>query len=114
MDLAAFKHRKSLADYGHAAFVKIAKLARRRIVRDATANQFPRVTPLLYRHLCHAWEWFAVLIERRSIADHEDLGMTGHRKIFLNAHPSSVVHLRFKPLACGRRSYARGPDHGLA
>jgi len=47
LDLATLQHGKTLADYGHAALVKVAEGTRRGIANDAVVNQLSCITPLL-------------------------------------------------------------------
>src|ERR1700730_1847608 len=63
-ELAALQHSKTLAHHGQVPFIEIVKWARRVTARDATVNQFPRIAPLLDRHLCNTWQGLALLIER--------------------------------------------------
>ena len=114
LDLAALQHSETLAHYGHGALVKVAKGARRRITNDAAVNQLCCITALLHRHLGNPWQRFAILIEGCCIADDENLGVSGHGEVFLNAYPPRAIRLGVQPLACRRGSNARGPDNGFA
>src|ERR1700739_137504 len=113
-DFRALQHRKTLADYGHGALVKVAEGTRRRIANDAAVNQLSCITPLLHCHLCNARKGFAVLIEGCRIAHDENLGMCWHCEIFLNANPPCTIHLDVQPLSRGRRRHPSSPDHGFA
>src|ERR1700722_17755804 len=87
LNFPALQHSKTLAHHCHAAFVKVAKWARCGFARDAVANHLACVATPLNGYLRDARKRFAVLIERRSIADHEDLWMSGDCEIVLSAHP---------------------------
>ena len=111
---AALKHGEALADQGHGAFVEIVEGRRRGLRDDPTVNQHSGVAALLHGSLGHAGQWMTVLIERRRITDHEDLGMARDAEILLDAHAARAVHRRLEPFACGRRRDPRRPDHRLA
>src|SRR6266853_5280753 len=114
MELAGLQHSKTLAHYGHVPFIEIAKWARHRIAVDTAVDYFPCVAPLLDRDLRNTCQWLAVLIERCGIANHKDLGMPGHREVFLDAYQPGAVCLSAQPLASRRGRHTRGPDHGFA
>src|SRR6267378_5445149 len=67
MEFAALQHSKTLAHHGQVPFIEIVKWARHVTAYDVTVNQFPRVAPLLDRHLRHTWQGLAVLIQRCGI-----------------------------------------------
>src|SRR5262249_53831851 len=89
-----------------------AERSRRGLSFDATLNQPPRIAALLHRHLCNPGQRSSTLLEGRRVADHEDLWMTGHGEIRLDADPAGAVRRRLEPLARRRRRDAGGPDHG--
>src|SRR5262245_24677145 len=49
--------------------------------------------------------------DRRSVADHEDFWMTGHRQIGANFHPSGAIDFGAEPTARRRCHHAGGPDN---
>ena len=55
LDLAALKNRKTFADYGHGAFVKVAEGTRIGFAYDAAVNQLSCIAPLLHRYLGNPW-----------------------------------------------------------
>ncbi len=111
-DLPALQDGEALAHDGHAAFVEIMKWVGRAIPDDAAVNKFPCIAPLLYRYLCNSWQRLAVLIERRGIANHEELGVSRNTQVILDAHPPGSVCLHLQPLACRGRRDACGPNYG--
>src|SRR6266581_3266843 len=113
-DSAALQNGKVLANYRHVAFVEIPEWPRRRLACNPAVYQAARVAALLHRHLRHAGQRLAIVVQRSGIADHEDLGMTGHGEILLNAHPPGVIRFRTQPPGRGRRAYTRGPYDGMA
>src|SRR5215472_8066578 len=114
LDFATLQHRKTLAHDGHAALVKVTEGTKRWFANNAVVNQLSCITPLLHRHLRYTWQRFAVLIEGHRIADNENLGISGHGKVFLNAYPPCVIHFGIQPLARGRGCDACSPDHRFA
>src|SRR5207244_9152383 len=64
--------------------------------------------------LRHTGQGSSVLLERRGIADDEDLGMPRDREILLDAYPSGPIRLDGEPLPGGRRGHPGGPDDRLA
>src|SRR6516162_2193295 len=114
LDFPALQHSETLADYGHGALVKVAEGSRRGIPNYAAVNQLSRVTPSLHRHLRNPWQRFAVLIEGGGVADDEDLGVSGHGEIFLNAYAPRAIRFDVQPLARRRGGNSRGPDNCLA
>src|SRR5213075_1240743 len=75
VDPAAVQHGEALADDGHGSFVEVPERLQGGLPRDASANQPRRIAPLLHRNLRDAGERTTVLIERRGVADDEDLRM---------------------------------------
>src|SRR5215469_10864202 len=114
LDFPALQHSETLADYGHGALVKVAEGSRRGIPNYVAVNQLSRETPSLHRHLRNPWQRFAVLIEGGRVADDENLGVSGHGEVFLNAHASRAIRFDVQPLACRRGGDARGPDNCFA
>src|SRR5262249_49223720 len=95
----AFQHGEALADNRHAPFVEVAERSWRGLSFDATLNQPPRIAALLHRHLRHPGQRPPTLREGRGAAAHEDLWMTGHGEIRLDAAPAGAVRRRLEPLA---------------
>src|ERR1700688_3497383 len=62
MDLAALEHGEAFAHHGHAAFVEVAKRARRGSTSDPAANHFRCIAPLLHGYLRHAGKGLPVLL----------------------------------------------------
>src|SRR5271154_5979778 len=91
--LPALQNGKTLADNCHAALVEITKGSRSCRSGDARMNQLARIAPLLNCHLRHTGQLLAVLIERRGIADDENLGMAGHRQVLLYPYPAGMICL---------------------
>jgi len=114
LHLAALQHSKTLADHRHAALVKVAKWARRKVTYDAAVNQLSGITSLLNRYLSNPWQRFAILVKRGRIAHHKNLGVSGHSKIFLNAYPPGAICFDVEPLARRRGCDACSPDHRFA
>src|SRR6266702_4560033 len=114
MNLAALHDGKAFANYRHVAFVEIAKWRRSGLSEEAFSNQPSRVTSSLHRHLSHAGQRLAVLLNRGGIPDHKNLRMSGHREIGLHFDASRAIGFDSQPFARRRRSYSGGPDHGLA
>src|SRR5215813_2675512 len=110
---AALQYGKALANNGQIPLVEVAERRRSGLPADASVNQRPRVASLLYRDLRHARQRMTVAIERRSITEHEDLGVTCHGEIRLHADAAGAIRRRLEPRAGGRRRHPRGPDHGL-
>ena len=98
---AGLQDGETSADDRHRAFVEITKRGRRGFATDTPVNQRARIATLLHRHLGHAGQWSPVLIERRRIADDEDLGMAGHAEIWLDTHAAGAIRRRLQPLAGG-------------
>src|SRR5438128_2208283 len=98
---AALQHGEALANHRHGPFVEVAERRRRRFPGDATVNDGSGVAALLHGHLCDAGQRMTVLIERRRIADDEDLGMSWHAEIWLDAHAAGAIRRRLEPLASG-------------
>src|SRR5689334_14746945 len=113
MDLAALQYSKALAHDGQAAFIKIAKRARRGIADNAAVNQLPSVAPLLQRDLRNTWQRLAKLIEGCGIPNHKYFGVSRYTEVILDTHSSRAICLDLQPIAGGRRRHARGPDHGF-
>src|SRR3954453_1045268 len=78
VDLAALENGKTFADHRHVAFVEVTKRTRRGFAGNTPLNQLPGVAPLLHCYLRYAGQRLTILIERCSIADHEDLRVPGH------------------------------------
>src|SRR5258708_21310839 len=114
LDLRALQHSETLAHHRYITFVKVAERGRLGIANNAIANQLTRITPLLNRYLSNSWQGFAILVKRRRIAHDENRGVSGHRKIFLNAHPSRAICFDVQPLARRRGCYTCSPDHRFA
>src|SRR5215831_5276968 len=102
LDFPALQNSETLADYGHGALVKVAEGSRRRIANDAAVNQLPRVMPSLHRYLCHPRQGLAVLLDRGCVAKDENLRLSGHGEIFLNAYAPGAIRFDVQPLACRR------------
>src|SRR5215470_6122487 len=73
VDPAAVQHGEALADDCHGSFVEVSERLQGGLPSDAPTNQLRGIAALLHRHLSDAWQRMTVLIERRSVADHEDL-----------------------------------------
>src|SRR5690242_9535671 len=86
MDLAALQHRKVLAHHCQIALVEIPERRGRSLSGDAVLNQSCCVTSLLDRHLCHAGQRLAVLLQGGDVAYREDFGMSRDAEVRLNAH----------------------------
>src|SRR5262245_19587533 len=99
LDLPTLQYGKTLAHHGHVALVKIAKRSRLFAAGDTAVNKVSRIVSLLYSHLDEAGKGFAVLLQRRGIADHKNFGMSGDSQISLNAYPPGTVRLHVEPLA---------------
>src|SRR5712671_5021658 len=97
--LAALQDSESLADYCQVSFVEVPKGSWRRRTGNASVNQLPCITSLLYGHLRYTWKWFAVLIEKGGIADDKNLGMAGHCQVILDLHPAAAISLHSQPFA---------------
>jgi hypothetical protein len=98
-DLAALQDSESLADDCHVSFVEVPKRSWCRRTGNASVNQLPRITPLLYCHLRYTGERFTVLIETGGIAYDKNLGMAGHCQVILDLYPAAVIGLHSQPLA---------------
>src|ERR1700687_2235643 len=114
MDFAALQHSKAFTHYSHVALVKVVEWTWRGFARHAVVNKLPYIASLLHRHLCHARQWLAVLIERCGGANNKYLGVPGHSQVVLDAHAPGPVCLHLQPLARKRRGHSCGPDHGFA
>src|SRR6266566_3168379 len=114
MNLAALHDGKAFANHCHVAFVEIAKWRRSGLSEEAFSNQPSRVTSSLHRHLGHAGQRLAVLLNRRGIPDDKNLRMPGHREIGLHFDASCAIGFDPQPFARRGRSYSGGPDYGLA
>src|SRR5260221_119789 len=99
LDLAALQDGESLADYCQVSFVEVPKGSWRRRTGNTGVNQSPRITSLLYGHLRYTRKWFAVLIEKGSIAYDKNLGMAGHCQVILDLHPAAAISLHSQPFA---------------
>src|SRR6476660_2741864 len=53
MDTASLQNGETLADYGHAALVEVAKRLGRRLAGQTPVDQSPDIATLLHRHLRH-------------------------------------------------------------
>src|SRR2546425_3510502 len=113
-NLAGLQDGEALPDHCHAALVEVAKRTRRRSAPETLADQPSRIAAFLDRDLRHTGQGFSVLLERRGIADDEDLGMPWDREVLLDAYPSGPIRLYAKPLPGGRWSHPGGPDDRLA
>ena len=82
LDFAGLQYSKTLANHGHASLVKVAEGPRSGTADDAVVNQLSGITPLLDRHLSDPGKRFAILIERRRIADHKNSGCPGTVRSF--------------------------------
>ena len=60
-----------------------------------------RIAALLYCNLRHAGQGLAILIERRGVADDEDLGMPRHGSGRLNANPPRAIGAALSHLPAG-------------
>src|SRR6266853_6283773 len=102
MDKAALQYSKALANDSQVAFVKITKRRRRvfaglfarHFTTDALVKKLSHVAPLLDRHLRHARQRLAMLIERCRIANHKYFRMFGDTEVILDAHSTGAVCLR--------------------
>src|SRR4029077_3317195 len=83
-NLAGLQDGESLPDHCHAALVEVAKWTRRRSASETPPDQPSRIAALLDRDLRHARQGSSVLLERRGIADDEDLGMSRDREVLLD------------------------------
>jgi hypothetical protein len=66
---------------------------------------------LLYRNLSNSWEGFSVLVKRCRVSHHKNLGVSGHTKIFLNAHPSCAICFDVQPPTRWRGCDTCSPDY---
>src|SRR5947208_1573750 len=82
-----------LADDGHGAFVEVTKRLERPLDGKLAPNQFSSIASLLHCKLSDARQRFSVLIERRRIADHENLRMIWNSKIGLNTNAAGSIGL---------------------
>lgn len=101
----------ALTDDGHGALVEVTKWRRFWFAGHAPVNQPARVATLLHRDLCDAAQWFAVLTERRGVADHEDIRMSRQGEVRLNAHAPGAINVSVQPFTRRRRRDTGGPDH---
>src|SRR6266436_2827853 len=97
-DCAALKNREALPDHSHATFVEVTKRTQTVLAGNPPANQVANITSLLHRHLSDARQRFAILIERRCIADHEDFGITWNSRLSLDSESPRTVGLGIQPL----------------
>src|SRR5262249_56569381 len=93
LDLAALQYGKTPAHHRHVALVEVAKGSRLPAAGYAAVDQCSCIPPLLHSNLRYTGKGLAVLLACRGIADHKDFGMSGHSKIFFNAHPPAAVRL---------------------
>src|SRR5438477_9059622 len=110
----ALQNCVTLADDGHGAFVEIAKRLWRFLPEKLAANQFSSVASLLHRNLSNSRQRFSVLIQRRRIADHENLWMIWNSKIGLDTNATGAIGLHPQPFSGGGRRNTGRPDHCLA
>src|SRR5438105_2979898 len=78
VDLAALENGKTLTDHRHVALIEVTKWRRRGFAGNTPVNQLARIPPLLHRYLRYARQRLTILIERCSIADHEDFRVPWH------------------------------------
>jgi hypothetical protein len=104
VDLAGLQNGKTLADYGHVAFVEVTKWTRCGFSGDTSVNELPRIASLLHRYLRHTGQRLAILIERRSITNHQDLRVAWHCEVLLDPYAPGAIGLCTQPLACWRWS----------
>src|SRR3954452_12598458 len=90
---AALQNCVPFADDGHGAFVEVTKRLGRLLAGKLTPNQFSSVASLLHCNLCHASQWFSVLIQRGRIADHKNFRMTWNSKIRLDTNATGAIRL---------------------
>src|SRR3989454_7039892 len=113
-NLACLQDSEPLPDHRHAALVEVAKRTWRRSASETLPDQPSRIAALLDRDLRHTGQGSSVLLERRGIADDEDLGMPRDREVLLDAYPSGPIRLDGEPLPGRRRGHPGGPDDRLA
>src|SRR6266446_4487381 len=89
----ALQNCVTLADDGHGAFVEVTKRLGRPLAGKLAPNQFSSIASLLHCNLSNSRQWFSVLIERGSIADHENFRMIWNSKIGLNTNAASAIGL---------------------
>src|SRR5262245_39974553 len=114
MKLARLQDGKTLAHDGHVPLIKVAKRTRRSFAGYVSMNLPPCIAPLLHRHLSYTEQRLTVLIERRGVAHYEDLRVSLHSEVLLNAYPPGAVCVHIQPLARRRRSDTTSPDDSLA
>src|SRR5205823_4868866 len=90
-NLTGLQDGEPLPDHRHAALVEVAKRTQRRSAPETLSDQPSRIAAFLDRDLRHTGQGSSVLLERRGIADDEDLGMPRDREVLLDAYPSGPI-----------------------
>ena len=78
---ARFQNGEVAADHRHIPFIEVAEWPGRRLAGDTSGDAPPDIAALLHGDLRHAGQGLAVLIERRRIADDEDLRPSRHAEV---------------------------------
>jgi hypothetical protein len=110
----AFEDGKVFPDNRQISLVEITEWGRYRFPGYPAPNEIPRVMPLLYSDLGYARQRFTILLQRRSVADDENLGMIQERKIRLDAHAARMTGFCIEPFRRGRGGNPGRPDNRLA
>src|SRR6202030_943764 len=114
MNLSCLQNSEPFPHNRHAALVEVFEWFRSRSTHNAAVNQLARMPALLECHLSDSWEWFAILIKRRSVANYKDFRVSCRGKVRSYAYSSCSIGIHVEPLTCGRWCDARGPDNRFA
>ena len=99
MPPARFQNGEVAADHRHIPFIEVAEGPGRRLASDTPGDAPPDMPALLHGDLRHAGQGRAVLIERRRIADDEDLRPSRHAEVREHTDPTGPVGLGLQPLS---------------
>src|SRR5215470_16139965 len=99
MEAAGLQHRVALANDCHRPLVEVTERWQRGIATDAPRDQSAGVASLLHRNLSDAAERLSVLVERCGVSEHEDVRMSSHREVALNAHAACAIRVDVQPPA---------------
>src|SRR5216683_1999602 len=114
MDFPGLQNGEPFPHNRHVSLVEILEWFRRGSAHNAFVNQLARVSALLKGNLSDSRQRFAVLIERRRIANDKDLRVSWNAEVGLHAYAPCSIGIYVEPLACGRGCNARGPYNRFA
>jgi hypothetical protein len=114
MDLSALQNGEPFPHNRHVALIKVLEWFRRPSAHNAAVNQLAPIPAFLECHLGDSRERFAVLIERRGVANDKDFRVSWHGEVRLHAYSSCSIGSHVEPLTWGRWCDAGRPDDRFA